>query len=122
MTLTEDVLIITDGGPLPLDDEMDQSDAGDSDLRQQSMAGGHKRIGRIGGAARRVLPRGGVVTSALAMSAACLGTLLAASAVHSGSPWTGLNALPRGLPLISGRPSTGFDIRLAAIGLGTIVG
>jgi hypothetical protein len=55
----------------------------------------------------------------LAMSAACLGALFAASAQHSKSPWSGINAVSRGI--LGERPSSRFDPRHALVSLGTIV-
>lgn len=65
--------------------------------------------------------RGRFLLTGLAMSAGCLASVIAASALHRGSPWTGLNAITAGLGLASRRPSDRFDPQRALVGLGAIL-
>lgn len=57
--------------------------------------------------------RGKVLTPGLAMSAAGIASVLTASAIHHGSPWSGLNALSSGIGLVGTRPPKRFDPLLA---------
>jgi hypothetical protein len=65
-------------------------------------------------------PRRGVLVPTLAISGACLGTLLVASWRQRGSPWAGLNAVASGLGLVGDRPPARFDLPLALVGLGVV--
>jgi hypothetical protein len=115
MTLTADLQSVADVDPRAIADEIG---GGPSGGRVQSIRG---VVGRMGGMARGG-GRGSVLPTVLGMSAACLGSVLVASAVHRGSPWAGLNALSSGIGLVGRRPPSRFVPRLAAIGVGTILG
>jgi hypothetical protein len=119
MTLTEDLRSIADMDPSFIAigiEELEESEVEDEGLGSTGRMRGLRR------AARRVAPDRSVLTSGLAMSAACIGSLLVASALHRGAPWAGVNAVTSGLGLVGRRPPTSFDARLAAISFGSIVG
>jgi hypothetical protein len=56
------------------------------------------------------------------MSAATASTMMLASLVHRGSPWTGLNAMTNALGLGRRRPKAKFEGASTWLGLGVLVG
>ncbi|MDB4939572.1 MAG: putative rane protein [Labilithrix sp.] len=124
MTLTEDLRGIEDVDPSIIAVGIEETEEYDEDQTPGRM---RRMGGRMRNVAQRIAPERSVISSALAMSAACLGSVLVASARRRGSPWAGLNAVSRGLGfggrgLLGRRVSRRFDARLGAIGLGTIIG
>jgi hypothetical protein len=119
MTLTADLQSIADVDPDVIAfaiEERDVSDLDDRGMDRGRIGGGVRRV------AQRIVPDGSVLSSGLAMSAACIGSIMVASTLHRGSPWAGLNAVTSGLGIVGRRPPTRFNARLTAISVGTIVG
>lgn len=73
--------------------------------------------------AHEVVTRGApLVLPTLAMSAACLATVMIASAMERGSPWAGINAVTAGIGLSGRRPPAHFDPVITLAGVGMVIG
>jgi hypothetical protein len=122
MTLTEDYESSAgvEGVDIGRRIDIDDVSRGDTGWRSRGR-------GRMGGLSRlRGMDIGsdarGVVSRGLAMSGACLAALIGTSMLHSRSAWAGINSLHEGLPFVGRRVRSEFSPRLAAIGIGTVIG